>query len=241
MGFFDFFTGGNDPQKQIDKLKRILMDQYRQREQRLEAIDDLVRMGTPAALAALLERFTLRVSGPTVDEQEKQYTYEKIALWGPSAVEPLQQFIFAKDAVYFPLRALRDLAGDDVAVDTLLKAIADCDPGYHQGLDRLREVVSNLRDFRHDRVRDALIGLLQSRSNEIRFYALDGLAGYPPDQIAEHFAGRMIDQAESQRVKALAYELALEHRLPLEPWVEALAPVLPPNYALDADGHLARS
>ncbi len=241
MGFLDFLTGGGDPQKQIDKLKRILMDQYRQREQRLEAIDDLVRMGTPAALAALLERFTLRVSGPTVDEQEKQYTYEKIALWGPSAVEPLQQFIFTKDAVYFPLRALRDLAGDEVAVDTLLKAIADCDPGYHQGLDRLREIVSNLRDFRHDRVRAALVGLLQSRSNEIRFYALDGLSGYPAEEIAEQFASRMIDPAESQRVKALAYELAVEHRLPLAAWAEALTPALPPSYSLDGDGYLARA
>ncbi len=241
MGLLDFFTGGGDPQKQIDKLKRILMDQYRQREQRLEAIDDLVRMGTPAALAALLERFTLRVSGPTVDEQEKQYTYEKIAHWGPTAVEPLQQFIYTKDAVYFPLRALRDLAGDEVAVDTLLKAIGDCDPGYHQGLDRLREIVSNLRDFRHDRVRDALIGLLSSRSNEIRFYALDGLSGYPADEIAEQFASRMLDQAESQRVKALAYELAVEQQLPLGAWAAALAPSLPPSYTLDAEGHLARA
>ncbi|MSQ81688.1 MAG: hypothetical protein EXR77_02075 [Myxococcales bacterium] len=240
MGFLDFLIGGSDPQKNIDKLKRILMDQYRQAEQRLEAIDDLVRLGTPAALDALLERFTLRVSGPTIDEREKQYTYEKISHWGDSAVGPLQNFIATHDAVYFPLRALRDLAGDEVAVHTLLKAIADCDPGYHQGLERLREIVSNLRDFRHDKVRDALIELLGSRSNEIRFYALDGLVGYPADEIAPYLAGRMLDATEGQRVKALAYELAVEHQVPMATWSDQLAAALPASYELNSDGLLTR-
>lgn len=241
MGLFDFFGGGKDTQKGIDRIKRRLMDQYRQTHERYEAMDDLTRLGTPAALEALLDRFTLRVSGPTVDEEEKEYCYQAVLKWGKAAEEPLRKFIATHDAVYFPLKALRELAGDDAAVEALLHAIQDCDPGYHEGLDRLREIVSNLRDFQHDRVREALVGLLASRSNEIRFYALDGLATYPGEQVASHFAERMIDPAESMRVKSLAFELALEHELPLGPWAESLNAAMPPNYALGADGKLVRA
>ncbi|MBI5610127.1 MAG: HEAT repeat domain-containing protein [Deltaproteobacteria bacterium] len=241
MGLFDFLGGGKDPQKNIDRIKRRLMDQYRQTHERYEAMDDLAKLGTPAALEAMLERFTLRVSGPTVDEEEKDYCYQQIAKWGKEAEAPLRHFIATRDAVYFPLKALRELAGEDAAVEALLHAIQDCDPGYHEGLERLREIVSNLRDFQHDRVRDALVSLLTSRSNEIRFYALDGLSTYPGEQVAPYFAERMLDPEESMRVKSLAFELALEHELPLGQWADALQDVVPPNYVLGEDGKLQRS
>lgn len=240
MGMFDFLTGSSDPQKTIDGHKRRLMDQYRQTHERYEAMDKLAKIGSPAALKALLDRFTLRVSGPTVDEEEKAYCHTLIAKWGPAAIAPLQDFIATHDAVYFPLKALRELGGDDLAVETLLSAMDGTDPGYHEGLERLREIVSNLRDFRHDRVRDALIGLLHSRSNEIRFFALDGLVGYPAAEVAGAFVERMLDSDETQRVKALAYELTSDLQFDLTTWAAQLTPVLPPSYRLNLEGLLVR-
>ena len=239
MGFLDFLTGGS-PQKQVDGIKRRLMDAFRQSEERYECMDKLAKLGTPEALVALLDRFTLRVSGPTVDEEEKAYAFKLITRWGDAAIEPLQQFIATHDAVYFPLKSLRELAGDEVAVAALLQAMDGTDPGYHEGLERLREIVSNLRDFQHPRVRDALVALLASRSNEIRFFALDGLAGYPPEDVAPHFAARLLDANESQRVKQLALELAVDKQIPLLTWLEALTPLLPPMYRLDPEGRVQR-
>ena len=241
MGLFDFFTGSKGDQKSIDRIKRRLTDQYRQTHERYEAMDELVKIGSAEALDALLERFTLRVSGPTVDEEEKQYCHDQLARFGLQATEPLKRFIATHDAVYFPLKALRAIAGDEVAVETLLLAIENADPGYHEGLDRLREIVSNLRDFKHPRVRDALAKLLTSRANEIRFYALDGLSGYPPEEVVEFYAQRLIDPAESQRVKALAWELALDLQLPMLPWADALRAVVPPQYRIDDKGQVRRA
>lgn len=239
MGIFDFLTGGGDPAKQIDKHRRRLTDAYRQSHERYLAMDELAKIGSPAAYGALLQRFTIRVNGPTVDEEEKTYCYEMLARAGDVALEPIIEFVTTNNAVYFPLRALRDIAGDDRAVDTLLAAIEDCDPGYHDGLERLREIVSNLRDFRHDRVRDALIALLDSRSDEIRFYALDGLAGYDGDEIAGHFAKRLLDPEESQRVKGFACELAVEHGWEFKRWAEQLGPALSEQYKLDNSYRIA--
>ena len=238
MGLFDFLS--NDPQKHADGLKRKLMDAYRQSEERYDAMDKLAKAGTPQALDALLARFTLRVSGPTVDEEEKAYAHKLVSQWGEAAVEPLKRFIATHDAVYFPLKSLREISGDDAAVDALILAMDGTDPGYHEGLDRLREIVSNLRDFHHPRVREALVKLLATRSNEIRFFALDGLAGYPVDEIAEHFAARLLDPEESQRVKQLAQELMVEHQIPVLPWKDAVAAQLSPMYRLDEKGRLQR-
>jgi HEAT repeat protein len=241
MGLFDFFGGSKDDQKSIDKIKRRLTDQFRQTHERYEAMDQLVKIGTPAALEALLDRFTLRVSGPTVDEEEKQYCHDLVAKFGQAAIEPLQRYIQTHDAVYFPLKSLREIAGDEVAVTTLLEVIQNADPGYHDGLERLREIVSNLRDFRHEKVREALAGLLKSRNNEIRFYALDGLVGYPAEQVAPLFAQVLLDPEETARVKGLAYELAVEHQLPLQTWAAQLATMLPSNYRMDSQGVMQRA
>jgi hypothetical protein len=239
MGFLDFFTGGS-PQKQIDGIKRRLMDAFRQSDERYECMDKLAKIGSSEALDALLARFTLRVSGPTVDEEEKAYAYKLIPRWGEAAIEPLKKFIATHDAVYFPLKSLRELAGDDVAVEALMQAMDGTDPGYHEGLERLREIVSNLRDFQHPRVRDALVALLASRSNEIRFFALDGLAGYPSEEIAGHFAARLLDPDESQRVKQLAMELLVDKQVSMAQWAAVLTPVMPPMYRLDAEGVVQR-
>ena len=122
-----------------------------------------------------------------------------------------------------------------------IDAIASADPGYHAGLDRLRAICENLRDFQHPRVKDVLVGLLASRSDEVRFSALHGLASFPPDEIAAHFAARLLDGAETQRVKSLAWELALEQQLPLQAWAAPLAAVSGPMYRLDADGKVQRA
>ena len=114
------------------------------------------------------------------------------------------------------------------------------DGRVHEGLERLREIVSNLRDFQHPRVRGALVALLASRSNEIRFFALDGLSGYPAEEIAPHFAARLLDPDESQRVKQLALELLVDKEISMAAWADALVPVLPPMYRLDPAGLVQR-
>ena len=240
MGLFDFLTGGGDPDKALAKHRKRLIDPYRQSHERYLAMDELAKIGSRAAFDALLERFTIRVNGPTVDEEEKTYCYQLIASLGDVAVEPVVDFIQKQNAVYFPLRALRDIAGDDKAVDTLLGAIGDTDPGYHEGLERLREIVSNLRDFRHDRVRETLVGLLESRSDEIRFYALDGLAGYPTEQVSHLFAERLGDAEESQRVKAMACELAIEHDMVFKTCAAEVALGLGEQYQLNSEFKIVR-
>lgn len=240
MGLFDFITGGNDPEKTVAKHRKKLIDPYRQSNERYLAMDELAKISSPSAISALLERFTIRVSGPTVDEEEKTYCYQLLVSLGDIAVAPLSDFIEHKTAVYFPLRALRDIAGDDVAVDTLLKAMEGCDPGYHDGLERLREIVSNLRDFRHERVRASLVEMLASRSDEIRFYALDGLCHYGSDEVAGVFADRLADPNESQRVKGLACELAIEHGFVFKERATDVATGLGEMYRLDSDFKIAR-
>jgi hypothetical protein len=89
-------------------------------------------------------------------------------------------------------------------------------------------------------VRDALVALLASRSNEIRFFALDGLAGYPSEEIAGHFAARLLDPDESQRVKQLAMELLVDKQVSMAQWAAVLTPVMPPMYRLDAEGVVQR-
>jgi HEAT repeat protein len=239
MGLLNIF-GGKDPAKQADKIKRRLTDIYRQTHERYEAMDQLARLGTPEALDALLARFTVRVQGSTIDEEEKLYAAERIAAWGEDAVPVLEAFIRSQNAIYFPLKALREIAGDDRAVELLLEVIADIDPGYHEGLERMREIVSNLRGFQHPRVREKLVELLDSPADDVRFYALDGLSTYPSNEVAGHFAERLSNPDESQRVKTAACELAIEHGMTFEAQAADVQKGLGQNYQLNEQFEIVR-
>jgi len=236
MGLFDFLSGKNSDEKAVASARKTLMNPYHQSVERYGAIDELVKIGSEAALRALMGRFTYRVDGPTTDEEEKRYALGKLPEFGEAAIPVLREFIKKENAVYFPLQGLREIAGDEEAVDALLEAIHGLDPGFHQDQERLREIVSNLRDFRHERVCSALVEMLASRAVEIRFYALDGLAAYPAAEVAQHFAHRILDPDETQRVRLLATELACEHAIPLGEWLADIAEKLPPGYLLDSTG-----
>lgn len=240
MGLFGF--GGGSAAK-IDKLKKRTTNKYGQAIERTTAMRALYDIGTPEALEALLMRFTINVDVTITDADEKRQVYEWLVAAGESAIKPIESFVSAYDGVYWPLRALKEIAGIDRAVTALLEALDRAETLETRVNEQKAQLVSNLRDFPHPKVLERLKVLCKDPSDEVRLMAIDGVVTYGPEEALPIVALRLLDLEETHRVRSVLYEQLIEQGWSLAPWkadIEATG-TIPPHYKLDAQGVVVRA
>lgn len=239
MGLFGF---GKADSGKIDKLKKKATNKYGQAIERTTAMKQLRQIGTPDALEALLERYTINVDVTITDQDEKRELYEWLLEAGERAVGPIERFVANHDAVYWPLKALRDIAGLDRAVEKLLAAL-DRAEGIEQRVNELKlQLVSNLRDFPHPKVLERVKTLVADKHDDVRMMALDGLMTYGEAEAAPIVAARILDPEETTRIRHVLLEQLLDLGWSMAAWKEQIeaAGVLPSHYRLDAGGRVVR-
>jgi hypothetical protein len=243
MGLFDNLFGGGDKrrEKTIEKASKKLKNPHHQTQERKRMIEVLTEIGTSEAVFALLGRFSMRTPGSIVDEDEKQMVYQSLLQLGPVAVEPIQRFIATQDAVYWPLRALTEIAGDDVAIDTLLVALGQAEHGYNADMDRREQLVANLREFLDSkRVADRLVELADDPHEEVRVLALDSLCETDDARVPDLIVRKVTSEDETHRVKATLFTILVDRRIDMGAHREALSAVLPENLWIDGNGIVQR-
>lgn len=213
MGWKDFMDRhrGKRTDRQIERQAKRIMNAYMQTAERKRCIDTLYALGTPEAIAVMLKRFTYRTEGAIVDEDEKQLLYDRLISLGPKAVEPLVGFIMTEQAVYWPIKALTEITGRELAINTLLAAIDELPDAYGQNLVRKEQLVSNLRQFEDERVYTQLANLLSDPAEEIRFLAVDGIMIFG-DRAQPLLLERLANDDETVRVKTQIIEMYVENK-----------------------------
>lgn len=238
MGLFSFLGGSK-----TERLVKKVTNAWVQTVERQRALQLLADDGSEEALHGILQRFTFRTEGSIVDEDEKRMAFDFIVAAGPKAIAPIERYVSENVEVYWPLKALREIAGLDVAVDLMLRVLDKAEKVDTRVNDHKAQLVSNLRDFPHDRIRDRLLSLAEDPNEDVRIQALDGLSTYGSDVALEVIVRRILDPEESASVKAVVYEQLVELGWSLEPWAKQLseADALPPIYRLGPKGVLGRS
>ena len=240
MGFFGI--GGGRGTK-VDRLRKKATNAYGQAIERTSAMRELRRMGTPEALEALLERFTINLDVTITDHEEKRELYEWLLEIGEGAVAPIESFVARHDGVYWPLKALKEISGIDRAVEGLLAALDRAETVSQRVNEQRVQLVSNLRDFPHPRVLERLKVLARDPNDEVRLMALDGLMTYGEGEAAAIVAERVLDPEETPRVHAVLFEQLVDLGWSLAPWRAAIeeSAVIPGHYELDAQGRVVRA
>lgn len=239
MGLFGF---GNSEGK-IERLKKKATNKFGQAIERQMALKELKKIGTPEALSALLARFTITLDVTITDADEKREVFEWLVAAGEKAVEPIERFVATHDGVYWPLKALKEIAGLERAVKALLIALDRAD-SVEGRVNELRvQLVSNLRDFPHPDVRDRLKKLADDKIDEVRLMALDGLMTYGENEALPIVARRLLDPNEVASIRGVLFEQLVDHGWSLGPWKDELLAlnVIPPHYRLDDAGRIIRS
>ena len=243
MGLFDFLGGNSEKkrEKTIQKAGQRLRNPHGQTQERMRFIDVLRDIGSPEAVKALLGRFTMRTPGSIVDEDEKRAVYDVLLNLGDIAVVPIVEFIHADPNIYWPLRALTEIAGERKAVEVLLSGLDASEHGYNVDMDRREQLVSNLREYLSiDAALERMIALTRDESIEIRILAIDGLTDAEDSRIPGVLVERLEQEDESQRVKSTIMDILADRRIDMSGHRARLTPQLTEGFFLDGTGIVQR-
>ena len=243
MGFLGGLFGDSDKkrEKTIDRAGKKLKNPNHQTQERKRMIEVLQQIGTPDAVYALLGRFMMRTPGSIVDEDEKQMTYQVLLSLGDVTIEPIRRFINKQDAVYWPLRALTEIAGRSVALEALLDALTQVEHGYDADMERKEQLASNLREFLDDpRAMDKLVELTDDPSEQVRVLALDALCETEDPRVTDLLVRKVTDPEETGRIRSTIFTILVDRRINMGKHRAELEEVLPENMWIDGNGCLQR-
>ncbi len=241
MSLFSFFSKDSKDKRAITGLQKTLMQPFQQTQERKRAAEDLAKVGTPEAIAALLRRFEFRIENHTNDEDEKEHVHDLLIGLGEAAVEPILAYIRSETNLFWPIKALRRIAGDERTATYLLDTIAGFTDVYGKNRDRLNQLVDNIRAFASDqRVYDRLKALAQDDDEEIVLRAIDGLMIRQDAEVVALAVRKLVDPEVSQRLKNVIMELLAQSEWSLGDHAAEVEPVVPANYTIDAGGVVRR-
>ncbi len=238
MALFGLFGGSK-----IDRLVKKLTNAWVQTQERQRIMHVLADMGTEDALFGLLKRFSYRTEQSIVDEDEKQIALRLTVAAGQTAIPSIERYVEQFDRVYYPLKALKEIAGIDVAVALILRVLDKAEAYDGRVNEQKNQLVSNLRDFQHPLIQERLLTLCGDENDEVRLKAIDALSTYGEQVALAAIAARLLDEKESPSVRAVLFEQLLADGWSLDPWRDALleADVIPAYYRMNKRGVLERA
>ena len=218
------------------------MNKYMQPQERKRAIDALSEMGTDEAIVALLKRYQYRTEQTITDEEEKELVYQRTVALGPAAIPGLVGYISSEKHIYWPVKALHDIVGEEEAARVILEALEGIEDAFGQNAERRQMLVDNLRGYAQlENVHQKLLELMRDEDEEIVIRAIDGLSARTNDPgVAEAVVPLLIDEATSIRLKTMVTELVIENEWNVRLYKKKIAEVLPEQYFVDATGVVRR-
>jgi HEAT repeat protein len=249
MGLFDIFKskGKSEPRvgpapgdKNVARLGKIAADKHAQNYDRIEAIDNLARMGSGEAAAALLRRFTFHIDPSITDQEEKDVAARGVQAAGEAAIEPIRAFCAKAESLTWPLKLLKDLVPSDRYVDEVIQLLGRFDTEYTRNIDPKQQLISELEHYSQPAIRPAVERFLDDAGEGIRFVAVTTL--FAQEDVASLPAiVKALVAEESLRVK-----MRLGEGLVARGWTidaadrDQVRAALPPQFGLDAEGRVKR-
>lgn len=171
MGFLDFLFGGDEAQ--IKRHAKRIVNLNAQGEDRDASAQWLAENGSDEAIAALLNRFTVKYEQGMKDAAEKENVYRLLVDLGPKVVAPVKAWARVNQNFAQPLRLVEHFEGPDPAVELLLEMLAkEADPFKPE---KKRQILIHLADFRDPRVLQGARACVTDFDEGVRYAACDAI------------------------------------------------------------------
>ncbi|WP_373046266.1 HEAT repeat domain-containing protein [Vulgatibacter sp.] len=243
MGLLDSLFGGSREEreaKRIRELSKKTQEKYGDAGARTRALEQLRDIGSPQAIAALLQRFTVTTEPGITDAEEKEFTLSIITSFGDAAVGPVEDFIRGQDSVGWAVRCLEELVDEDRVIGTLTSVLDQLSREYVREPDKKVLLINHLADYKDPRIDPAVSAFLDDPSDEVRVAALQTLVKQG-DTGAREAIVACLTNAEAPRVRTAAAGALADLGLPLDGAREQVAARLPAGYSLDDAGVVRRA
>jgi len=248
MGLFDIFKskgkaepqGTPGPDKNVARFAKVAGDKHAQNYDRIEAIENLARLGNRDAAAALLRRFTFHIDPSITDQEEKDAAARGIQAAGEAAIEPIRTFCLKAESLTWPLKLLKDLVPSDRYVEEVIQLLDRLDTEYTRNIDPKQQLIAELEHYTQPAIRPAVERFLDDAGEGIRFvavttvFAQEDAASLPP-------LVKALVAEESLRVKMrIAEGLAARGWTVPSDQRDEVRQALPSQFTLDAEGRVKR-
>ena len=243
MALKDWFSKEGKDTRAVAKWGKKLMGKWQQTGERKRAIEALTEIGTEDAVVALLKRYQYRTDATITDEEEKEMVYQCVVSLGPKAVPGLIQFITNETAIYWPVKAMRAIVGDEEAGTHILTAFEQVPDSFGVNKERRQQLVANMREFVNvdDRVYRKLFELLEDEDEDVVIRAVDGLCTRgEAKEVTNRVVPILFDPNTSIRLRTLITELMIEQEWNVKVFRKKLAGNIPEAYFIDATGVVRR-
>ena len=242
MGIFDFLSKNKSDQaprasqKEIARLERLLGSKLSQNFDRQEAIQELSRMGTAQAAAALLKRFDWVLDPSITDQEEKESCMRGIVAAGEDALEPIREYCQKAESLTWPLKVLRAIVKDDAqAARELLNVLEKFDTEYVRNAEPKVQLIQALEAYPTEEVRLAVEPFLGDMSEPVRFTSATTLFAINDSQSLPALVA-VIESDESRRIQNRIAQGLVDRAWSVPPELsESLKKALPPGFRLAGD------
>ena len=239
MGLLDSLFGKKDAGAEVKRLVPKVTQKFGPPENRQEALQRLVQLGTEEAFVALTQRFKIRVDPGTTDEEEKQYVVDSLVAAGTAAVAPLKLFVETAEQPTWGLTALGRMLPEADYIDVVLGALEKEGPDWTRDPEKKTTLMRHLLELRDARIAPRIVPFLADPSEEVRVSAVATISAQSPDD-ATHTP--LVDaliaagESRSERMRREVAEALVKLGFSVKGRSATVQAALPAGFSLDKEG-----
>ncbi|MHB1844157.1 MAG: HEAT repeat domain-containing protein [Deltaproteobacteria bacterium] len=243
MPVLDFVSQLFTHEGKLRRLGKKLTEKYGPPETRQKAIETLAEIGSPAALSALLMRFTISSDPGITDAEEKQRVFELTVDAGDAAIVPLKDFVRRQDSVAWALKALSELQPATEIVGIVVGELTRLGAEYTRDPEKKVQLITWLAEHHPEadpRVGPALLTFLEDMSDDVKLAAVRALAQQKLEAAREPFLQALVAPDQSARVRQDILAALAECGFGVQGYREKVEALLQPPFSIDRSGVLKR-
>lgn len=208
MGLFDFLKSkknaaqddGPAPDKNVQKLARVIGDKHAQTYDRMEAIQQAAGLGTSDAAGALLRRFTYYVEPSITDQEEKEVAFRGVVAAGENAIQPIRDFCVRAESLTYPMKILQEILPEEGYIDELLVLLKRFDTDYIKNAEPKVQLIAALEGRKRPDVLETIEQFLEDFDEPVRFHVVASVFSQESESSTAGLCRTLIAE-ESVRVK----------------------------------------
>ena len=247
MGLLDLFASREVKQQNVlRRLVKRVTEKYGPPENRQKAIEQLGQMGTPAALAALCQRFTVRAEPGITDDEEKEAALRILVEAGQTSVAPVQAFVRQEESgVAWGLRALAGISSAEQLTAFALAELSHLSREYTRDPEKKLVLLAWLGEHhggaQPPEVERALLPLLEDFSDDVRIGAVRVLSTLAPGEaVREGIIQLLLRDQDNARVRGEVLEALARMGADVKGYRPSVEALLVEPYFLDREGNVKK-
>lgn len=238
MDIFSIFR--SSPEKQVQKLRKKVKEPHGDASVRQNAAQRLYEMGTPLAIRALLDRFTINVSPSIQDEQEKQEVLTWLLHLGEDSVPPIISYLKRERLVYWPAKALKNILDAEQQAEKFTEILRYQWENPPATAFPKADLIRAVQGIHSQELSGMIRRFLEDEDDDVRLAAIEFLLEEPEEEAREHILECYVASEDRPRIRNQILDLLAEKGWTVKGFRPTVEESLPDGYDLTREGKIRK-